>query len=285
MTPVNLALDPRRPRLIVVGTAESGATAYDTVTGEPLASSTGLPGGPPFFDREGKRLGFWGDETLQLVDPESYEPIDPKSPPIRRQGGPLAAPSFLPDGEILLAGSTSPMTVWDAAGTSRLQDLVSGYPGGLAPTPDPHIVVGTDLGRSFTLLDADTLQPIGPPTVVDATEGPSTTLVVFDPGGKRMAAAGPSGTVTIRTFPRGRVLQTAQVPRLSHFAVWRPDGHQIAFGAFDGGITLMDPDTGDVRKVRGTGTNLVSWPSYRPDGRELWVDGPERQRRRDYGAR
>jgi WD40 repeat protein len=183
----------------------------------------------------------------------------------------LAAPAFLPDGEILLAGSTGPMTVWEPTGTSRLQDLVPGYPGGLSPTPDPHILVGADLGRSYTLLDADTLQPLGPPTVVGATDGTSSTLVVFDPSGKRLAAVGPSGAVTIRAFPGGQLLRTAQIPLLSHFAAWRPDGRQIAFGAFNGGITLVDPDTGNVRNVPRTGTSLVSWPSYRPNGRELWV--------------
>ena len=54
-------------------------------------------------------------------------------------------------------------------------------------------------------------------------------------------------------------------------AAWRPDGRQIAVGGLDGSVALVDPHTGDVRKVPSTGTNAVAFVAYRPDGRELWV--------------
>jgi DNA-binding beta-propeller fold protein YncE len=77
--------------------------------------------------------------------------------------------------------------------------------------------------------------------------------------------------VTIRTFPRGRLLHTAQLPASPVVAVWRPDGRQIAVGGLDGSVALIDPHTGDVRRVPSTGTNSVAFVAYRPDGRELWV--------------
>ena len=84
--PLFLAFDPLRPRLIV-GYLQSETAAYDTVTGEPLASSTGLPDGLPFFDRAGKParvLELPGVAARRPHELRAHRPDEPADPPAER---------------------------------------------------------------------------------------------------------------------------------------------------------------------------------------------------------
>ena len=116
---------------------QSGTAAYDTVTGEPLASSTGLPDGPRSSTAPGTGSGSGATRRCSSSTPRATSPSTRRARRSASQGGRRGPPSFLPDGEILLAGSTSPMTVWDPAGTSRLQDLVLRLPRRALPDPGP----------------------------------------------------------------------------------------------------------------------------------------------------
>jgi WD40 repeat protein len=124
----------------------------------------------------------------------------------------LGAGMFTPDGRsIILAGGSSVASFQTATGepvipVKTLVDRPADFGGASSPAGDLIAVSSTNNPVRVTLLDSQSLEPIGPPLTV-ATGGRLYGLS-FSPDGRRLAAETDDGAVTIFDVPDGSISAT-----------------------------------------------------------------------------
>jgi WD40 repeat protein len=106
--------------------------------------------------------------------------------------------------------------------------------------------------------------------------------VAFAPGGRRLATAGPGGSVRLWGFPGGEELATVPAPRtVVRGLAFSPDGHTLASGGEDGDIHFWDVAAdGHALRQRGTIARghdqaIITDVAFAPDGQALASAGSD----------
>jgi DNA-binding SARP family transcriptional activator/WD40 repeat protein len=272
--PVSSAsFDPTHDR-IAVGTNLPGATVmsldgtHRTVLGTGSEADIG-------WNREGTRLAVGGNSSVQVFDAATLRPVDP---PIAAQSG-TASPRFLGDGRILVAGREGPATLWDLNGQSVLARQVPNAPAYVFPMAGGKVIAVPDLRDSVTLIDARTLEPLGPPLTPGAAPGaqvtvawPTTFAASYDHG-DRIAVINRAGRLQLYAVPSRRPIGAPfDLGFPTVYAIFSRDMNTVAVGGQGGQVALVDLRTRHVRVLRSRMTNYVDALAYTTNGGLMAAD-------------
>jgi WD40 repeat protein len=276
---LSLALDWDRRR-VVAGTTVQDVLVYDLAqpSSQPMDISGLGTATSVAYDADWTHLGILGTRGFRVVDAASLAPT--AGPDIDAKTG-NGKQLFLPNDQVLLAGSLGPMTVWDLRSTSVLQSVIANG-AAVGPTARPGIFIAlrsasdgtfvTILGRDYQPLTAElpvgSPQPYGPAWCADPRTNRIATVGAGTPGDP--------GEIVVRNgvAPFDVLSRTAGVDFTPLVCAWRPDGRQIAIGGLGGEVALYQVASGMTRRVDAGLSSYVISLAYRPDARELWITGP-----------
>ncbi|WP_232630488.1 c-type cytochrome [Methylobacterium sp. Leaf118] len=154
--------------------------------------------------------------------------------------GNVNAVAFLPDGRPVTGGADATVRIWSAAGDPVATATLPSALSTLAIAADGEIAAaGADATVRF--LNADgairTAVELGPSPVI---------ALALAPDGRRLAAAGAGGTVSVIERASGRVSYTLVGPGLPVWSVaWRPDGQELITGGGDRLVRRWNAATGE----------------------------------------
>jgi len=224
------------------------------------------------FRPDGTTLMAWeGREPMQLWDPATEQPL--LSLPLERRAGELGLDlAFSAHGDMLAA--------CDAQGVVHVWDLVQKRerthfqpaakpPESLAFSPDGRRVLTCTSPEPIRIWDVATGQLIR--TLTD----PSSTLAVFSPDGKMVAAGiGPQPELAVWDVETGQLKFRGQGHRQDvRCLAFSPDGRTIATGSLDTTIILWDVANGRHRESLLGHHGSVQVVTFSPDGRTLASGG------------
>jgi len=187
--------------------------------------------------------------------------------------------SWSPDGQFVRAiGGT--LHIWDGRtgevrpGPHPAGDLVTE----VDHSPDGSRVVISEQSGTLTLLDGETLQPVGRPTDVGANVccvalGPDNRTAFALLGGPARNAVwnDPADRWALVDLEDGEVVEEGSLG-LSNgiWAAYSPDGGRVAAGGFGGEVAIIDTATGELlREPVRAHTSSVYWLTFSPDGSQL----------------
>jgi WD40 repeat protein len=219
---------------------------------------------------DGARYATAGtDGFVRLWDPSTGQPVAER----RLASTPIMAVAYTPDGERLIIGDDTRVSVIDAetlqpdGPTIEMDQAVVSA----STSPDGHrAIVMTTAGYSLVDLDEG--------RVIREGEAPHSSGGEFSPDGRRFAVGFNGGRMRVLDVETG---EWVGPQRVGHdggiFAMdWAPDGSMFATGGDDFAIVFWDPDTGaPLSKVLPSrpGDGQMS-PQFLPDGRTLLLTAP-----------
>jgi len=189
-----------------------------------------------------------------------------------RQGGPVKAASFSPDGKLVLTAGGRAAIVWDAASGRRLRTLPQrGSATSATFSPGGRLVLTTSTGRTADVWRTSTgrlLRRLRHPGAVFGG--------AFSPDGRLVATVGAD-----RSGHRARVFD-ARSGRLLHVlprigvtgATFSPDGRLLAETTY-AGTFLWRPREGRLVRVLDDGGGKVDAAAFSPDGTLLATAGED----------
>jgi WD40 repeat protein/DNA-binding SARP family transcriptional activator/energy-coupling factor transporter ATP-binding protein EcfA2 len=289
---------PRRPVAEpVVVTEQANFLASGSRTGEAVAfSSWGGADGPR---TEIQFLDVATGRTSEVIDAGHVN---------------WGAHSWHPDGHLFATtGEDGFVRVWNGRTGELVNErrVASGHVAGLDYTPDgTRLVVGEREG-AISMVDADTLEPVGEPVMLDdqivwafaspdnrsalvlthdesfaivdledglvlrrGALGFDVTYADFSPDGERFAAVGPLGQAGVVDVETGDWVR----PPVDGHAGWgqsvayAPDGATFASGGSDGRISLWDGRTGArLATVLAGRPDILVMAEFLPDGHTLLI--------------
>jgi WD40 repeat protein/tRNA A-37 threonylcarbamoyl transferase component Bud32 len=213
---------------------------------------------------------------LLFFDARTYQPI----------GEPLSVSTWLdsvafsPDGKLLAYGGGPHgggfVGLIDARTRAQLAEAsVGGRPTNMAFTNDGSqlVVVVAPEGRapSISIRDAATLDPVGPPIVLDGFRPCRISLscrpthFALTPDGRSVLTASDRGELEWWDLVSRQKTRTLPIAPGQEALALSPDGRLAAVGTEEG-IQLIEVRTGDVTTATGGFTESPNWLWFSPDG-------------------
>ncbi len=208
------------------------------------------------FSPDGTSLAGGGnDHRVHVWDAKSGKELVKSS----GAGHPIGAAAITSDGRTLVLGATTSIVVLDAATLEERKRFHAGVGIGLALSPDGKVVTGG--WESLRLWDLETGQLLHD---YGKQEG-AVWGVAFSPDGDTFTSAS-EGMLHLWSARSGKELRSIQTGECMA-AAFSPDGSLLA--AADGGaggLTLIDPGTGDTVRTIKQGTEVCAI-AFSPDGK------------------
>ncbi len=225
------------------------------------------------FSPDGQRIVSANNETLQLRDAASGEPI---GAPLKGHTKIVWCVAFSPDGRRIVSGSTDmTLRLWDATTGEPIGAPLQGHRDGVLSvdfSPDGRRIVSGSTDMTLRLWDATTGESIGPPVGAHTS---AVTSVAFSPDGRRIVSASTDSTLRLWDAVSGEPIGAPlQGHRDGVFSVdFSPDGRRIVSGGWDSTVRLWDAASGEPvgEPLRGH-TDSVWKVAFSPDSR-LIVSG------------
>jgi WD40 repeat protein len=265
--PTTLPLPNLGPRAITLQNA-SNITATDTLT-SPVV-------GPAIFSPDGTTLAIGIGSTISVRTVQTMQ----EERRFDGHDGDISALAWSPDGKLLASGAQDDNAVrlWNA-NTGQLVHTFEGHRGwirSLAFSPDSTLLASGSTDKSIVIWNVVNGQAKQLTGHTDYVGG-----VAWSPDGTMLASASRDGTVRVWDAATGQphagfTFQAPQNPSTNQpywttGIAWSPDGKQIAVGATDGIVRLLDAASGQQqRELRGhTNWVIIRGIAYTPDGRNI----------------
>ena len=260
----------------------------DPATGKEVgrlpAGRTGV--GHVSWSADGTRVAAATDQQVWVWDVKTGRPLGPARP---GHEGRISAIVFAPDGSLFTASDDHTVRTWDAAGKPGRVLLTGGWVRGLAVSRDGRLVAASALGNDVRVWEAGTgrerFKLLGHGRVG------GKRVVRFAPDGARLVAWGDDEYLRVWDTRTGRLLaeHSTRPPgeqadpddpfadRLRGMGMLgdpdvSPDGTVFALGAGTT-VRLIDPMTGETRRVLDLAPVAATRVAFAPDGRRLAVAG------------
>ncbi len=220
------------------------------------------------FSPDGRTLVTTGDDRLVIVW-EVATGIARET--LRGHAGRVLTQAISSDSRSLYTGSLDATAIgWDLGGAGRLgrpftvPSMNEYFSGALSP--DGSIAAVTERNTDLRFVDADTLEPLGPPLPRGGTHAPLNNIA-FSPDGTRLVATeaaglatGPPGAPVDDVVANGLEVWDVRDRRLvdrimfpTSFGAlgpvrWAPDGRRVVVGSVTGFVGVVDVSTGRIVK-------------------------------------
>ncbi len=258
-------------RLMATASGDGTAKVWDAETGQTLYTLSGHNGAVSAvaFSPDGSQLATASqDSTARIWNSEAGLDVLVLS----RHRRPINAVVFSADGQFVATASDDRTAkVWDANSGAVLFSLGNHNAPvqSVAFSPDGSLLAtgSTDYyARIWDLSSGLVRLPVLP------HEGP-VTWVRFDETGARLLTASEDGKVRIWNVMTGDLLQTFTHETAISSAAFSPDQSQLAIGDVNGGVVILEAETGEpVLTLAGHG-GPVNGLAFSADGRRLATAG------------
>ena len=214
--------------------------------------------------------GFNG--KVVLFDTRTREPI---GPPLGASGG----LDFSPDGRLLAVAGRRSVKLIDVSNREAVREIDVGvYPGdpGLEPfvearfADDSRTLVviqqsdGVELGPAYARrYDTSAGEPLGPPVRIGSS---ALSVPTVSSQRDRLVFNQPDATLVVDAATL-QVLR--RIPVGGYTGGLSPDGRSVALGAPNGGVSILDLRSGELRTLKGRHEDRVHGLVFTPDGRTL----------------
>jgi WD40 repeat protein len=144
-------------------------------------------------------------------------------------------------------------------------------------SPDGSVVAAAERSGRVTLLDADTLEPIGTSVELDASvagvsAGPDNRTAFVMTAQQKIFGyweAEAHGWALV-DLEEGVVLREGEFPFIGNWPAYSPDGEHAVITSFSGEVLVLDLRTGEpVRPAVKGHASGVFWAAFSPDGARL----------------
>ncbi len=241
-TVLSLIADPVRPR-VAVGSIGTNLQVWDLDSGTEVASLDGPSAAVGAYSADGSRLAVDASNAVTLYDAATLKPTG--DAPLATQSG-VGWSAFDAGNRVFVSGRSGPVTVWEPTrDAGPLERPVPGSPSYLFPMPGGRVVVEPDLADSVTLLDARTLEPLGPP--LSPGPGPPiqppfpTTFAASYYDSRRIAVVNRAGLFQLFDVDtRAPIGQSIDLGFPTIYAVFSRDLRTIAVGGQTGQVAIID---------------------------------------------
>jgi WD40 repeat protein/serine/threonine protein kinase len=263
----DVAWSPDGKRLASGSWGETGVWIWDAGSGRLLGHLDARKGtvSALAWSPDGQRLaaGIWGG-TVQLWDTETGQLLHV----FHGHKGERVVVAWSPDGKTLASGANDKtVRLWDGRSGQPLQVLqgLAGWAEGLAWSPDGSRVAAADPeAQAVRVWQAGTGQLLH-----TLRHGRATKGLAWSPDGETLISLGEDETARFWEAPSGRALKTLHLLD-SWFLAFSPDGKTLATGGgADPPISLLEAETGRVRRTLRGHTGPVYHLAWSPDGRTL----------------
>jgi WD40 repeat protein len=237
--------------------------------------------GPVAFSPDGSQV------AIGITDRISLRPADlsDSGTDLRGHIGLVGSLAWSPDGKLLASGAINDnvIRVWDAQTKQPVRQLTGhdGWIRSLAWSPDGKLLASGSIDRTVRLWDPAT------GNLLQTLNGHTGILsgVAFSPDNTLVASAARDGSVRLWDVTTGQEKAGFEFRMPSdpatNLRLWTTgvafsgDGKQIAVGAVDGVVRLIDSTTGkEIRQLTGhTDWVVIRGVAYAPDGKMLLTAG------------
>lgn len=180
---------------------------------------------------------------------------------------------FLPGGQAAVTASFDrTLKLWDLA-TLKPTRTMEGHTGivlSVAVSADGAMVASGGGDNQIRLWDVPKNSPI---TSINAHDT-AATAAALTPDGKTVATADATGVVRLWDAAAGTQKLQAKLPLGIAFLDWRKDGGQLAAGASNGMVWLLNPADGAIQGTFGTHATELTGLSWAPNN-QLYTSGAD----------
>ena len=246
----------------------SQITVTNTLTGSVVGAAIFSPDGSMLAVGDGSSISMRPVQTLQ------------EQRRLNGHGGDISSLAWSPNGELLASGAQDDTVVrlWNAK-TGQLIRTFEGHKGwirSLAFSPDSTLLASGSTDKSIVIWNVTNGQARQMTGHTDFVGG-----VAWSPDGTALASTSRDGTVRVWDVATGqpRTGFTFQAPAnpatnqpyWTTGIAWSPNGMQLAVGATDGVVRLLDARSGQQQRALQGHTNwvIIRGVAYTPNGKNI----------------